>query len=57
MANLLATAAAELFLVRDRYAIHLAVSEIRESNYALLCFLAALYWLARGLEHKSARGS
>lgn len=45
LANLLATAVAELFIVRGRYPIHLAVSEIRESNYALLCLLAALFWL------------
>ncbi len=47
VANLLATAAAELVLVQNRYSVHLAVSEIRESNYALLCFLGSLYWLLR----------
>lgn len=45
VSNLLASVLGELFLVRGRYLVHLAVSEIRESNYALLCFLAALYWL------------
>lgn len=44
--NLAATAVAELFLVGGRYDVHLAVSEIRESNYALLCCLASLYWLS-----------
>ena len=43
--NLLASLVAELFLVRGHYTVHLAVSEIRESNYALLCFIAPLYWV------------
>ncbi|MEM9592817.1 MAG: hypothetical protein AAGD06_01035 [Acidobacteriota bacterium] len=56
-ANWLATAVAELVLVDDMLE-HLAVSEIRECNYAFLCLLGAvvLWRRAKGPEPGDGRG-
>lgn len=42
LANLVLTGLSEAVLVDGRF-LHIATSEIREFNYALLCFLAMLY--------------